>query len=69
MSSVTSHAQPSAVLNATILTGCKYAPLRNIFDDNGLVSFGFVGLDISAAQRPKVVQHHMDGDIKWLTEG
>ena len=31
---------------------------ENIFDDGSFVSFGFVGLDISAAERSDVVQHH-----------
>jgi len=39
--------------------------IENVFDDGDFVSLGLVGLDIRAAQRSEVVQHQMDGDIKW----
>ena len=40
---------------------------QNVFDDGVFVSLRFIGFDISAAQRPEVVQHDIDGDIKgWL---
>ena len=47
----------------------KILTAENVFDDGGFVSLGLFGLDISAAQRPEVVQHHMNSDIKWLTRG
>jgi hypothetical protein len=45
----------------------RILPTQNIFDNGGFVSLGLIGLDISAAQRPEVVQNNMNGDIKWLT--
>ncbi|MGB8821990.1 MAG: hypothetical protein WCD25_01175 [Pseudolabrys sp.] len=42
-------------------------PTQNIFDNGGFVSLGLIGLDISATQRPEVIQNNMNGDIKWLT--
>jgi hypothetical protein len=42
-------------------------PQWNANTDRSECFFGLIRLDISAAQRPEVVQHDIDGDIKgWL---
>ena len=45
----------------------RILPTQNIFDNGGFVSLGLIGLDISATQRPEVIQNNMNGDIKRLT--
>ena len=37
---------------------------QNVFNDGGFVSLGFVGIDVSAVQRPEVIQSDMNSDIK-----
>jgi hypothetical protein len=53
---VTSRAQPSAVLKATTRSGREYWPLR-------IIGLGFIGLDISATEIAKVIQHDVNGYI------
>ena len=42
----------------------RVLPTEYIFNDGCFISFGLVGFDISAAQRPEVIQNNMNGDIK-----
>ena len=64
MSSVTSRAQPSAVLKATTRSGCEYCPLRMFSITVFFISFVVAGLAIGATQaRTKIVQHDINGDI------
>ena len=45
----------------------RVLPTENIFDNSCFIGLGLVGFNISAAQRPEVIQNNMNGDIKWLT--
>ena len=54
--------KPSAALNAAPVDGILTA--QNVFDDSLLVGVSFVSLAIGAAQRPEVIQHDINCNVR-----